>query len=112
MMRDTNVANFEAVTLGEIEKSVVFVTVNGSENILGSCFGFDLEFKTSIFGSFSGEVDVINFIKSDINWGLKDTIWIVFFRSKNYLVKIHETTFQWEENTSLSTVIARNTIVS
>ena len=80
MMRDTNVANFEAVTLGEIEKPVVFVTVNGSENIFGSCFGFDLEFKTSIFGGFSGEVDVINFIKTNINWGLNGKIIFDFIK--------------------------------
>merc|ERR1712131_412973 len=91
MMRDTNIANLEPVTLGKVEKSVVFVSVNSTKNILGSCLGFNLEFETSIFSCFPGKVDIINFIKSNVNWRL---------------VKIHETAFQWEQNTSLSSVIA------
>ena len=94
-MRDTDVSNLETMTFGKVEKSVVFVSVNSPKNILGSCLGFNLEFETSIFGSFPGEVDIVNFIKSNVNWGLK-MILAFLLGNKIYLVEIHETAFQWK----------------
>ena len=69
-MRDTDVTDLETMTFGKVEKSVVFVSINRSKNIFGSCLGFNLKFETSIFGRFPGKVDIVNFIKSNINWGL------------------------------------------
>ena len=70
-MRDTDISDLETMTFGKVEKSVVFVSIDGSKNIFGSCLGFNLEFETSIFGCFSGKVDIVNFIKSNVNWRLR-----------------------------------------
>ena len=69
-MRGTNVTNCQTMRLGKIEQASVLGAINRTENVFGTSFCLDLELERTVFGGLASKVDVIDFIETNVNWGL------------------------------------------
>ena len=63
--------------LGKVKERRVLGPVNGAKDILGTGFCLDLELEGAILGRFTRKVDIVNFIETNVNWGLKELVSII-----------------------------------
>ena len=70
-MRGANVPDGQPVRLGKVKERRVLGPVNGAKDILGAGLCLDLELEGAILGRFTRKVDIVNFIETNVDWGLK-----------------------------------------
>ena len=70
LVRGTNVTNCQTMRLGKIEQASVLGAINRTENVFGTSFCLDLKLERTVLGGFTGKVHVIDFIETNVNWGL------------------------------------------
>ena len=72
-----------------------------------------MKFETFLLRAGTGEINVVNFIESNVDRRLKKIAsFFSVLDQKSYLVKVHKATFQRKQDTILSFTTARNAIVT